>query len=374
MSGLLSLDIGQIDFNRPKFKMVGGLTLRDVKIKYNWLLNAQVQDAIIGEDENGLVWYSGQWVCGEWVDGTWYSGIFVEGRWKSGNFYSYDIDEKEALNGRLHINRVDIRKSRFIGGSFEGGHFHYGIFGNIANELSLDIPVTITDEWVIDNVIDFEISGETFIYQPEDGIGFEEVPTSTFSGGIFHNGLFNSAYFENGDWYDGIANNIIWYNGNWYNGSFLVGNWYDGNFYSGYFSNGNWYDGKLFTNDSNNPTKFGLNYKKDYNYANWYNGEFINGEWYSGVVEYGDMTPTFDNTISTWYNGTFTNGIWYGGVWKLGTWQSGSYRYGMIENIYWINGHINDCICNVGTFLTGDISGGVFNNATFENVNLGIEI
>lgn len=363
----MSVDLGKIDFNSPKFTMVGGLSLRTLKIKYNWFLNAQVEDAIIGEDENGLVWFSGTWVCGEWVDGTWYSGEFLDGIWRNGNFYSYDIDIKEALKGILYINRTDIRKSRFKGGSFENGNFHFGIFGNILNESELDIIVNLTDKWVIDNIEDYTISGETF-YD-----GSEQLKTAHFNNGKFNNGLFNSAYFNNGDWYNGIANNIIWYDGDWYDGKFIVGDWYNGTFYKGYFSNGNWYNGRFISSDVNNPNIFGLNYKSDYNYANWYNGEFISSIWFSGVESYSVHTPLKNNTISTWYNGTFTDSKWYGGTWQNGTWISGTFYFGYIIYIIWKNGYIVDCICDSGLFEKGEISGGVFDNAIFEDILLGID-
>ena len=154
---LITLDISSIDFNSPKFKMVGGLTLDKVKIKYNWIFNASIKDAIIGEDKNGLVWFSGTWLNGTWENGTWYSGEFQKGRWKNGNVYSYDIDFKQSLDGKLHIYRVDISKTHFINCTFEGGNFNYGIFGNIKNISKLTLPYEIDKEYVINNIEDYKI-------------------------------------------------------------------------------------------------------------------------------------------------------------------------------------------------------------------------
>ena len=53
-----------VDFNNPTFIMVGGMSIDDIKIKYNWFLNADVIDAVIGEDKNGLIWYKGTWNSG----------------------------------------------------------------------------------------------------------------------------------------------------------------------------------------------------------------------------------------------------------------------------------------------------------------------
>ena len=154
---LITLDISSIDFNSPKFKMVGGLTLDKVKIKYNWIFNANIKDAIIGEDSNGLVWFSGTWINGTWENGTWYSGQFLNGRWKGGNVYSYDIDLKQSLDGQLHIYRVDISKTHFVNCTFEGGNFNYGIFGNIKNIENLTLPYEIDKEYVINNIEDYKI-------------------------------------------------------------------------------------------------------------------------------------------------------------------------------------------------------------------------
>jgi len=87
-------DISNFNFNTTltNYTMVDGLTPEKIKRKYIWLLNALVEDAIVGEDEYGLVWYSGTWYGGEWEDGTWYSGIWHDGEWKNGKFYSYRFD------------------------------------------------------------------------------------------------------------------------------------------------------------------------------------------------------------------------------------------------------------------------------------------
>ena len=292
---IITLDISSIDFNKPKFKLVGGLNIDTLKIKYNWVFNAQMENAIIGEDENGIVWYSGTWICGTWEDGTWYSGEFLNGRWKSGNMYSYDLDERSTLLGILTINRQDITKTRFKGGTFEGGIFHYGIFGLIKNEDDLNIPFEIDKEYIIENIEDYKISGGTFVehiqtntvvdvtvgycssgtsiyettgttcptgYTYSTGITQEiitgmtwvTIETPIFKYGIFNGGLMNSSYFEGGNFYNDIANNIIWYNGNWYGGCFLIGDWYDGFFLGGDFSNGNWYNGTLSTNEDTSTT------------------------------------------------------------------------------------------------------------------------
>jgi len=154
---ILTIDVSNIYFNTTKFKMVGSLTLDKVKIKYNWIFNAIIKDAIIGEENDKLVWYSGTWINGTWEDGIWYSGTFLDGRWKDGNVYSYDIDINQLLNGKVYIYRVDISKTHFVNCKFEGGNFNYGIFGNIKNESNITLPYKIDRDFIIKNIEDYQI-------------------------------------------------------------------------------------------------------------------------------------------------------------------------------------------------------------------------
>lgn len=157
-----------VDFTNPTFTMVGGMSIDDIKIKYNWFLNAKVKDAVIGEDKNGLVWYKGEWTCGTWEGGTWYSGTWIDGRWKKGNWFSYDIDEDEMLKGKLYINRLDISKSQFLGGFWEGGTFNYGIFGKIQLNSATEIPAKVTLDFILNNNKDYYISGLTLYNKTEN--------------------------------------------------------------------------------------------------------------------------------------------------------------------------------------------------------------
>ena len=40
-----------------------GLTMETLKTKYNWIFSANIKNAIIGEDNGGLIWYDGEWNC-----------------------------------------------------------------------------------------------------------------------------------------------------------------------------------------------------------------------------------------------------------------------------------------------------------------------
>ena len=82
-AGLAPIDAG-VTLSTPAvftIEVPSGLTPDIIKRKYNWILNAIVDNAIIGQDDYGFVWYSGSWIAGEWEDGTWYSGIWYDGEW-----------------------------------------------------------------------------------------------------------------------------------------------------------------------------------------------------------------------------------------------------------------------------------------------------
>ena len=43
-----------------------GLTFKKLKKEYGWVLDATFENAVIGENNNKLVWYSGDWLDGKW--------------------------------------------------------------------------------------------------------------------------------------------------------------------------------------------------------------------------------------------------------------------------------------------------------------------
>ena len=375
-----------VDFNNPSFKMVGGMSIDDLKIKYNWFFNAEVIDAVIGEDENGLVWYSGEWVCGTWEKGTWYSGTFHSGRWKDGQWFSYDINKEEALKGNLVINRTDINKSQFIDGTWEGGVFNYGIFGSIRTDE--EIPVKPNLNFVIDHSIDYLLSGETYYYitvvevEIKTGSGFTYdlvettiyVPSPIFQSGEIMDGWVSVAKINGGNFQYGFINNSLWYDGNFYNGYFLGDIWYDGEFFGGDFSNGIWKNGKLTSFNEIIKTRFGVDYKGIG--ATWENGTFMNAEFHSKLNEDEKLEPlpSIDNSKVIWYNGEFVNGEWFGGTFMDGKWDTGTFYSGIIHNIDWYRGHFNNGIWLNGTWRDGTISSGLFKNIESYNIKLGHEI
>ena len=55
-----------------------GLTPETVMKQFPWLLKAKFKNAVIGLDEDGLVWYDGIWENGIWKKGTWKDGKIAD--------------------------------------------------------------------------------------------------------------------------------------------------------------------------------------------------------------------------------------------------------------------------------------------------------
>jgi len=69
-----------------------GLTLDIIMDKYPWLLEAEIEGATVGQNEDGFVWYYGRWkngtfLSGTWKDGWFNGGTFASGVWETGSFY-----------------------------------------------------------------------------------------------------------------------------------------------------------------------------------------------------------------------------------------------------------------------------------------------
>ena len=321
-----------LDFGFQNIQFVDGLTLDKVKTKYNWLLNARIKDAIIGEsDDNKLNWYCGEWLCGEWFDGNWYSGVFHSGIWRFGNFYSYDLNLPELSNNKFIINDISNDYSHFLTGNWLDGTFNNGTFG-------------INEEYW-DNQSKYDIDCSTL--KPYNIDWETEISNCVWETGIFKDGLFINSLWETGDFLNGSMSKSWWKYGYFYNGSFEDHTWEDGKWYGGDFLQGNWLDGtfsqinksasrlSLSSVSSIVKSRFGVN-KSDKIVSRWYNGEFLSGEFHSGLNVMSGITYPCTSHISTrWYNGTFKNGTWYGGQFEQGDWLNGKWENGIWGT--WVN-------------------------------------
>lgn len=191
------LELSTIDINKKKYRLVDGLTIYDIYSKYKWLIEAEIEDAVIGEDKNGLIWYSGKWYYGRWFGYAWYSGEWYNGEWYSGTMYSKDVN---IVGDIITINN------------------------NLANK-------TI---WYDGNVHDGELYNITWL------------------NGNFYKGSINNVYWISGNFHNGNMINSYFNGGTFINGTFINGdisqiyddvNWLNGDFKSGNFKNGTFHNG-----------------------------------------------------------------------------------------------------------------------------------
>jgi len=357
--------------------MIDGLTTDIIKRKYIWLLNAIIDNAIIGEDDYGLVWYSGTWYSGEWEDGTWYSGIWVDGEWKNGNFYSYRFDTKQLLQRYKRILEKDNPiYSQFRHGIWRRGNFYNGYFGpGIGQGVDKDY-----DGW------DQLLSSEIMYYD------------TRWESGIFYNGIFRNAVWLSYYDTDSIFKNGVFYNSEWVNGTFLSGTfqgyeWWNGKFNGGdfvgnpnlvqNFSSGSsachWWNGVFNQTDPNIRSRFGTwitTGTTDVPFTNvvWHDGVFYKGEFHSGLnIISGKTSISNNHNRSVWSGGTWFDGTWYGGThlggefnngyWQEGIWQGGDFNNGSWLNGFWSGGTINN----------GFFSSGLFNDVVFNGGQSGYQ-
>lgn len=324
------LNIEGIDFEKANVTFVDGMSLERVKIKYNWLLNAKVKDAIIGENDRGIVWYFGDWYCGEWEDGTWYSGNFYDGIWQNGVFYSYQLDKFDVLSNVFFIKQVGNQYSTFHNGIWVTGTFGSGTFGLSGT----------TEDWTGFQLYDATYEGYDFpnfkkaVNTIGGAIQYEEKKVAVWLDGIFQNGDFYNAIWNNGRHSNGNMTNSKWLDGYWFNGQFDGDTWYNGLWYNGNFIKGNWMNGTFCQLNSSLVSRFGntlLDTNDNTAICNWYNGTWKSGEWFSGYIADSNNNPleSEKNYLSIWHDGVWENGIWYGGHFKSGTWKNGIWKNGI---------------------------------------------
>lgn len=255
-----------------RYELVDGLDIISINEKYSWIFEADIDNAIIGEDTNGLVWYSGDWSCGRWFEGTWYSGTWYSGDWYSGTWNSnkikynlYNVD----VSSQYDYNMSKWYNGRFFEGTWNGGTWYNGRTYNI-------------------------IWNKGYWYN-----------------GIWNDGIWNDGYFMGG----------IWVYGTWNNG-YLNQNskptyWINGTWNNGYFENGRWLNGVFDKRISDKDSIFG--------YSSTLSKKSI---WDSGIFKNGKFMSDIDNRNSIWktgrwLNGTFDSGLSFNIDFKKGIWNNG---------------------------------------------------
>ena len=288
-----------VDFNRYRYRLVDGISIDDISSKYPWVLEAEIKEAVIGQDKNGLVWYKGIWESGRWFGGTWYSGTWKYGDWYEGLWESKNINDK-LTSIDVDMKTVDSTKSTWVTGRWYDGTWNNGTWNN--------------GRW----------------YDGE------------FNGGVWNNGIWNYGSWNNGRFIGGI-----WVDGTWNSGIFNTDNelsfWLNGTWNSGDFENGVWYNGSF--GEKNGESRFGTN---SYNSRTsiWKGGKWVSGSFYSRLDNIDQVSDI--HKYSIWETGNWLSGNWYGGVSYNMNFKSGTWHGGILEDIQiiGINSENNSFILN----------------------------
>lgn len=268
----------------PAFKLVDGLDIDTIQRNYHWILEAEISEAIIGKNANGIVWYAGIWHSGRWFGDTWYSGTWISGDWYSGNWYSTEI--------------IDKGTSVLVSESLYGNNFN---------------SLWFNGRWY---------NGTWF-----NGSWFN----GRWYNGTWNNGLWFNGVWNDGVWMSGEFNGGFWVSGVWKSGVFNSFNkpsyWLNGSFEKGDFQNGMWYNG-IFGINNSYINKFGTLASNSRN-AIWQGGVFSSGNFYSSENIIGStISASTVHKYSQWRTGSFNSGNFYGGiVYNIdlngGKWHSG---------------------------------------------------
>lgn len=277
-----------VDYQKYRFRLIDGLDVERLAIDYSWIYEAEISEAVIGLDDQGIVWYKGIWECGRWFGGTWISGSWVSGDWYGGSW-----------------------KSKFIKDNY----------------LTIDV-----DDKHTNNRQSIWFSGRWFDGDWEDGTWV----SGRWYDGVWNNGIWLDGIWNDGTWKTGQFTGGVWVLGDWKSGVFSTLNapayWIDGTWLSGDFENGMWFNGIFGSTDK--ESRFGT---KSYNSraAIWKSGNWINGSFHSRLNL--DDNNNYDvadiHKYSIWETGNWFNGDFYGGVAYNIDFKSGTWHGGILEDV-----------------------------------------
>ena len=184
-----TVSLVNVDMTNYRFRLLDGLSLVDLNNKYPWILESEIRNSLIGEDENGIVWYDGVWDCGRWFGGTWYSGTWRDGEWYDGVWNNSLVESRGTI-----VNIVKPKSSKvqsvWYDGNFRGGTWNGGQWNN-----------------------------------------------GTHKNGLWVEGNWDGGTWQDGTWQDGKFSRGTWISGTWENGTFNcdlgMSNWLDGTWNGG---------------------------------------------------------------------------------------------------------------------------------------------
>jgi hypothetical protein len=283
-----------LNLNKYKFRLIDGLDIVQLNSKFQWILEAEISDAIIGMDKSGnLIWYKGIWHCGRWFGGRWISGSWLSGDWYFGNWTSKSIEDNK-LSVKIGETNTTNFNSYWYGGRWFGG------------------------TW-------------------DNGTWYE----GRWYGGTWSNGRWFEGIWNDGTWNNGEFKSGIWVLGQWNNGIFNETNgpafWLDGKFYGGDFETGTWYNG-IFDQKNNALSRFGTKSTNSRN-SLWRSGKFLNGQFHSFLNEDSNGVPQVSNVhkYSIWKTGLFSKGDFYGGLVYNINFKNTVWHGGILEDIEVLN-------------------------------------
>jgi subtilisin-like proprotein convertase family protein len=323
-----TFSLTNVNYNRYRYKLLDGLTLDSVNLRFPWLLEAEVTDAVVGlNDYSELVWYKGVWESGRWFGGNWISGTWKYGDWYGGTWNSQNIIDKGS-SVDVDLNSSGSTQSVWFTGRWYDGTWNDGTWVN--------------GRWY---------------------------------GGTWERGIWNNGTWNDGTWNYGKFIGGIWVAGTWNDGIFNTDNeqsfWINGEWNGGDFENGIWYNG--FFGEDNSPSRFGTNAYNSRT-AIWYGGKWKSGSFYSKLTN-NDVSDV--HKYSIWYSGQWMSGDFRGGIAYNMTFNSGTWHGGILEEIQLIgiNSSNNSFILNgLFKFNIGDEIYIIDNNLTNEYSKYGSNV
>ena len=274
-----------INTSNYRYTLVDGLDIDTINSQYSWILEAEISNAIIGQDSNGLVWYTGTWSCGRWYGGTWYNGTWINGTWYEGIWNSVGINN-QVISVKTGLQEND-QCSTWYNGTWMDGYWNGGTWYN--------------GNWY----------------------------GGTWSTGTWFNGTWNE-----GTWFNGTFNGGVWIQGLWQTGTFSCENtsayWLDGVWNGGDFENGMWLDG-TFGGTSSTFGSGAFNTRT----ATWQGGNWLNGSFFSSedFDSNGNPEVSLVHKYSIWMTGQWNAGNWYGGIAYNIDFRSGNWFGGILDDI-----------------------------------------
>jgi len=88
-----------------------------IEKKFNWIIDAEIENARIEIFKDTLIWNAGTWISGtweygvfrngEWRYGIWNGGVWYNGKWRDGIFNSGIINGGTFLNGIIKYAQIN---------------------------------------------------------------------------------------------------------------------------------------------------------------------------------------------------------------------------------------------------------------------------